>query len=56
MEKILNDKVVIPEKYKRMSKEEIQAEIRRLEEKNGFTQTHPKKAPAVFRTKPSGAV
>lgn len=56
MEKKLNDKVVIPEKYKKMTQDELHAEIRRLEEKNGLKPSYPAKTPAGFSLKPSGAV
>ena len=36
MENFLNDNVVIPEHIKKMSQEELHAEIKRLEEKNGI--------------------
>lgn len=56
MEKILNDKVVIPEKYKKMTSKELNAEIRRLEEKNGFHSSYPKKEPLNYSLKSRGII
>lgn len=62
MEKMINDNVVVPEKYMKMTKEELHAEIRRLEEKNGFTSqqtvssSYPKPETFVISKKLGSAV